>query len=198
MLPLQTYSSLTVGEFYVLKHSLLRFLQDRRVKVSLFLQDGLQNLDGTMVIFRSGPVPLGTELPGTIRYFSGGYVSSSGVIDGVQVPGVLPPSEGSALVSGARPVALGENMWANQPTAVVWMCVRPAVTPDRVWPVFRYNRPRKTPAEAAKPKPGPNGKSGGKAPADEATHAPVPPTSDPPTAPASVRLIDGLDATLVD
>ncbi len=29
---------LTVGDYWSLKHTLLRFLQDRRVKVSLFLQ----------------------------------------------------------------------------------------------------------------------------------------------------------------
>lgn len=63
----QTYTSLTVGQFYSLKHALCRFLQDRRVKVSLFLQDGLQNLDGTMVLVRDGPVPPGSELPGAIR-----------------------------------------------------------------------------------------------------------------------------------
>ncbi len=58
---------LTVGEFWALKHVLARFMQDRRVKVSLFLQGGLQNMDGTMVISRNGPVPLGSDPPGCIR-----------------------------------------------------------------------------------------------------------------------------------
>jgi hypothetical protein len=64
----QTYTALTAGQFWSVKHSLARFFQDRRVKVSLFLQDGLQNLDGTMVLTRSGPLPVGTDAPGTIKY----------------------------------------------------------------------------------------------------------------------------------
>ena len=63
----QKYMQLSVGDFWALKHVLTRFMQDRRVKVSLFLQAGLQNMDGTMVIPRNGPVPTGSEPPGAIR-----------------------------------------------------------------------------------------------------------------------------------
>ena len=38
----QTFSSLPPAEFAVLRQTLLRFFQDRRVKVSLFLQDQVQ------------------------------------------------------------------------------------------------------------------------------------------------------------
>jgi hypothetical protein len=36
------FKDLTSGEFALLRHTLCRFFQDRRVKVSLFLQDAIQ------------------------------------------------------------------------------------------------------------------------------------------------------------
>jgi hypothetical protein len=54
MLAVQTYGSLSLGSFHSLKQLLARFFQDRRVKVSLFLQDGLQNMDGTIVLNVNG------------------------------------------------------------------------------------------------------------------------------------------------
>lgn len=88
-LAIETYGSLRPADWYDLKHSLTRFFQDRRVKVSLctrtarrtrtrrccslstviaVLQDGIQNLDGTIVLDMRGPVPIGSQPPGTIHY----------------------------------------------------------------------------------------------------------------------------------
>lgn len=64
---LQTYQSLQQHEWWALKAVLHKFFQDKRIKVSLFLQDGIQNLDGTIVIDRTGPVPPGSEVPGSVR-----------------------------------------------------------------------------------------------------------------------------------
>ena len=44
-------------------------MQDRHVKVSLFLQNELQNHQGVMIIPREGPLPPGVEFPGKIRLF---------------------------------------------------------------------------------------------------------------------------------
>lgn len=131
-LAVDTYSAMSLGEFWSLKQALCRFFQDRRVKVSLFLQDGIQNLDGTIVVSCAGPLPTGTELPGVIRYFdpSGGRVGSDRV-SSIEAPDAAPPSTGSALDPATRPCKLGENMYCRD----------------------RKSMPQK------KPKPGPNSRS---------------------------------------
>jgi hypothetical protein len=126
-----TYDRMGPGELWRLKQTLCRFFQDRRVKVSLFLQDGLQNMDGTIVLRMAGPLPLGSEPPGTVRYYdhppaagaagassaaSGGAAPSVGVvrrtdvIASLQVPG--------AHLSTARELrsscALGQNLYARE------------------------------------------------------------------------------------
>jgi len=62
----RTYRQLKPAEFVRLRRVLLNFFQDRRVKVSLFLQDKVQNLDGTMVLSRKSPLPKGTVVPGRV------------------------------------------------------------------------------------------------------------------------------------
>jgi hypothetical protein len=75
MMSVQTYGNLSYGNFHLLKQLLTRFFQDRRVKVSLFLQDGLQNMDGTIVINTNGchqsPTAANDSktVPGSITYF---------------------------------------------------------------------------------------------------------------------------------
>lgn len=56
------------GEMAFVRQTLLRFVQDRRVKVSLFLQNSLQNQQGIINIPQTGPIPPAAELPGGIRY----------------------------------------------------------------------------------------------------------------------------------
>lgn len=67
---IKLYNDFTDGDFYMLKHVLCRFFQGRRVKVSLFLQDHIQNLDGSIILDASGQLPKGTDVPGTIRHFT--------------------------------------------------------------------------------------------------------------------------------
>lgn len=66
--------SLSAGVVADVRHTLLNFYQGRRVKVSLFLNDGLQTNDGFFVLPRGGEVP--TEPPvqpiGCIKYFTNG------------------------------------------------------------------------------------------------------------------------------
>jgi hypothetical protein len=61
------FECLSAGELTLLRQTLCRFFQDRRVKVSLFLQDQIQLNDGAIVISPKGRVPKGTEVPGAIR-----------------------------------------------------------------------------------------------------------------------------------
>lgn len=68
-----TYSVLSLFEFCVLRHTLCTFFQDKKIKVSLFLNDQTQNSDGSIVVPSGGMLPATTQMgPGTVRYFSGG------------------------------------------------------------------------------------------------------------------------------
>lgn len=66
------YENLSVGEFMELRQTLHSFFQDRRIKVSLFLQEGLQTTTGTMVFPEEEFLPPGVLVPNTIRYYTGG------------------------------------------------------------------------------------------------------------------------------
>lgn len=68
--------TLTCGTLADTRHELLNFFQGKRVKVSLFLQEGMQNADATLNIPNDKvlhPLPT-SEAPGTIRYFDQGQV----------------------------------------------------------------------------------------------------------------------------
>lgn len=73
------FSSLSTWELWELKAAVLRFFQDRRVKVSLLLQDLVQNLDGTPVIDIKGALPVHVRPPGRVRYMPGASVSAAEV-----------------------------------------------------------------------------------------------------------------------
>lgn len=107
----QKYGRLSIGEFFALKHTLCRFFQDRRVKVSLFLQDGTQNMDGTIVLDPTGPLPVGTDAPGRVVYRNGSV--STGDLRELHIEGTLPPLTGSPYDPEKRPCKLGLNMYAK-------------------------------------------------------------------------------------
>ena len=111
--PIQTYGKLSIAEYFSLKHTLCRFFQDRRVKVSLFLQDGTQNMDGTIVLDPTGPLPVGTDPPGKVVY-NGRRGTSSGSLRELHIAGTLPPLTGSPYDPDARPCKLGLNMYAKE------------------------------------------------------------------------------------
>ena len=69
---LQLFGAMSASEFLLLRLSLLQFLQHRRVKVSIFLQEGLQLHDGAIVIDVSGPLPPQVNHPGTLTHHSTG------------------------------------------------------------------------------------------------------------------------------
>ena len=63
-----TYDRMPPSELNALRQTLCAFFQDRRVKVSLFLQDQTQNPDGSIVVPNRGTLPRGRQKPGTLRY----------------------------------------------------------------------------------------------------------------------------------
>lgn len=64
---------LSSAEFAQIRQTLAAFFQDKRIKVSLFLQDNIQNSDGTIALQKGGPLPndSSVEAPGIIRYADG-------------------------------------------------------------------------------------------------------------------------------
>ena len=77
------YTTLTNGQLIILKQSLFRFFQGKKIKVSLFLQQSLQNVDGSLVLSHVGELPYGTEKPGVCRYYEGGSVTKTMKFDSV-------------------------------------------------------------------------------------------------------------------
>ncbi|KAL6762064.1 organic solute transport protein 1-domain-containing protein [Haematococcus lacustris] len=62
----QTYGGLGPGALHLLRQSLMRYFLDRRVKVSLFLQEGIQSTTGRWIL----PSP-SSPYAGTITYYDG-------------------------------------------------------------------------------------------------------------------------------
>ena len=63
------YSQLTNGEWIQLEQVILSFFQGKKIKVSLFLQQNLQTLTGTLILSNNGSLPFGIQRPGVISYF---------------------------------------------------------------------------------------------------------------------------------
>ena len=64
---LEVYGGLAWCEWALLRQTLCNFFQGRKVKVSLFLNGGLQNPDGSIVLPQGGPLPPDTDIPGTVK-----------------------------------------------------------------------------------------------------------------------------------
>uniref|UniRef100_UPI0037E87DC5 protein OSCP1a n=1 Tax=Semicossyphus pulcher TaxID=241346 RepID=UPI0037E87DC5 len=113
---IEVYSSLSEGEFQLLRQTLLIFFQDSHVRVSLFMKNKVQNPNGRFALSTSGPVPHGIEVPGLIRRFDskGKEVSRSEFSTGGSYSS--PVREGSFELHGDRVLRLGLNMYTvNHP-----------------------------------------------------------------------------------
>ena len=66
------YTSLTNGQWLQMQQSIMRFLQNKKTKVSLFLQRNLQTMDGTLVLSNDGFLPYGTDAPGSVTRYKNG------------------------------------------------------------------------------------------------------------------------------
>ena len=94
----QRYENLSFGDFLSLKQTLHAFFQDRRVKVSLFLQEGLQTQTGTMVFPHCEHLPPGVVTPNTVKYDRG-----RGREGGGERSGGVPESKSSASITKFQP-----------------------------------------------------------------------------------------------
>ncbi|XP_044028872.1 protein OSCP1a isoform X6 [Siniperca chuatsi] len=112
----RVYSSLSEGEFQLLRQTLLIFFQDMHVRVSLFLKNQVQNPNGRFALTTSGPVPHGIDVPGLIRTFDrkGREVRRSEFPTGGSY--TSPIREGSFELHGDRVIRLGLNIYTvNHP-----------------------------------------------------------------------------------
>ncbi|XP_070568363.1 protein OSCP1-like [Ptychodera flava] len=107
---IQHYASLPAGEFQLIRQTLLEFFEDMHIRVSIFLKDKVQNSNGRFALPINGPVPYGSDIPGTIRYFSDGAQLKS---KDFPVTGKYMASlrEGSFDMKGDRVTKLGTNMY---------------------------------------------------------------------------------------
>lgn len=99
------FESLLPGDWILLRQTLAKFFQDRRVKVSLFLHDGIQSSDGSIVIQHSGALPLNSEKPGTVRYF--------GANGSVANQEVLAMANAADVKASTKISMLGQNLYAK-------------------------------------------------------------------------------------
>ncbi|XP_031569367.1 protein OSCP1-like [Actinia tenebrosa] len=107
----ETYADLSLGQFQVVRQTLLTFFQDMHIRVSIFLKDKVQNSNGRFVISIDGPVPWDTEVPGPIRYFgdNGQVTKTMHFSSGCQHH--LTDKPGSFELLGDRVIKLGTNMY---------------------------------------------------------------------------------------
>ncbi len=109
--------SFTSGVLADIRHMLLNFYQDRRVKVSLFLSDGLQNPDGTFVLGRGGEVTRDPPVQqvGVIRYFDANQIAQEERFAHPDAQLVRPASKVlNALEPTQRLTQLGKNLYMSE------------------------------------------------------------------------------------
>ena len=83
------------------------------MKVSLFLQDGIQNSDGSFRIECKGHVGVGTEVPGIVRYYNDkGETTKADMLSLSSAEGVLDESKADPMDPKKRPCKLGVNLYA--------------------------------------------------------------------------------------
>jgi hypothetical protein len=140
---------LSTAEFAQIRQALAGFLQDKRVKVSLFLQDQIQNSDGTIVIPKGGPLPNDAtfSVPGTISYFDG----AGGVVGTDNFVYPLASSITGRLVgdpySANRDSKLGRNLYTVDRSAKA--PAQPAPTTEAAKPAAAAPAPVKKPGSSS-------------------------------------------------
>lgn len=108
------FAALRAGDLYLLRYTLARFFQDRRVKVSLFLTDGLQAQDGSIIHSHAGRLPQGGIMPGTVRYFENGALVKEEMLRVPNAEHVQPPYPADTdITKPGRPCELGSNLYAK-------------------------------------------------------------------------------------
>jgi len=101
-----SYEHMPLADMNAMRQMLCTFFQDRKVKVALFLNDKSQNSDGSLVVRSEGVLPRGAQVPGTVRYFSGG----------AEVRTDLQPTASTGLwaPAGTSRTQLGGNLYESR------------------------------------------------------------------------------------
>uniref|UniRef100_A0A8C6TNP7 Organic solute carrier partner 1a n=1 Tax=Neogobius melanostomus TaxID=47308 RepID=A0A8C6TNP7_9GOBI len=107
---IETYTCLPPGELQLLRQTLLIFFQDYHIRMSVFMQSRVQNMNGRFVLGTTGPVPHGAEVPGLIRTLDcrGREVQRCQFPTGGAYTSAV--REGSFDISGDRVLKLGTNI----------------------------------------------------------------------------------------
>jgi len=115
----EKYAAMNPFDFAGLKQTLCRFFADKRVKVSLFLQDGIQKNDGTITLSYAGALPPGIELPGRISYYDiSGAGLGSDSFDYPLVESITPESFGPPIDAKRQAACtLGQNLYSKDKAA---------------------------------------------------------------------------------
>lgn len=103
---LDAYGELPPYHYQQLREELLNYFLERKVKISLFLQDETQTLDGAFVIPTEGTLPVHVAQPGLITYSDGRQVSVK-LANG----GFVPNAKMDARISDHRYSTLGTNIY---------------------------------------------------------------------------------------
>ncbi|XP_014252978.1 protein OSCP1 [Cimex lectularius] len=113
---IKTYGQMTCGELQRVRYSLLNFLQDVRIRVSLLLRQRLQNPDGSFVIPTNLQLFYGSETPGKIRIYSreGLPIDLLSFYSGGKYTAASQP--GSTELRGIRNTLLGTNIYSASRT----------------------------------------------------------------------------------
>lgn len=114
----------------------MRFFQDRNVKVSLFLTNGIQLHDSTIVIDITGEGPPGTQIPGTVlSYSSSGNISKTTQLQLINSSTFILNTNSQRIVEGST--YLGNDLYRED--------MRPPVEAQQP-----RSEPKQQPPQAAK------------------------------------------------
>lgn len=69
---MSTYGNLTTTQLHELRFTLLIFLQDMHIRVSIFLRDHVQLPTGKFILPLEGELYPETEIPGVVKKFKNG------------------------------------------------------------------------------------------------------------------------------
>lgn len=103
----------TKGEWLHCKQRVCQFFKDRKIRVSLFLQNDLQNCDGELVLDGTGQLPERCEPLGTVRFYKNGTLAATKT---VKHPLASKCQVGPDYGIG-RAASLAANMYGSRPEA---------------------------------------------------------------------------------
>ena len=105
---IELYGNFSSLQWLSLKQSLYLFFQGKRIKISLFLQQNIQNLDGNFLFENNPKLPYGTEKPGIVRsYDSNNSIITNKFISEIGIDSI----ESNEILDKSS--SLGFNMFDN-------------------------------------------------------------------------------------